>query len=126
MPTAKVSAAVNDSIRPLWAFTEVWFERVATTSTCSPGLGPIGDRHGEVEELRRGAQRPDTVTSWITSVTPAADMGSQVRSEPTAATSWSIFCSVGAMVNSLTGSARRPALDPQPVGAGGEVAADRG
>ena len=74
---------------------------------------------------RRG-QAPLMVTSRMTSVTPAALIGSQSTSPPTATTSCSIRCSVEAMVNSRTGSAElRRRVITQARGAGGEVAADR-
>jgi hypothetical protein len=50
----------------------------------------------------------------MTRVTPAADMGSHVRSLPMATTSCSIRCSVEAMVNSRTGPASWPSLIQRP------------
>ncbi len=61
----------------------------------------------------------------MTRVTPAADMGSQVRSEPTAIDVLQHALEGGGDGELPDGVGQLAALDPEAVGAGGEVAADR-
>ena len=69
-----------------------------------PGRASSSARDGR----RVAVTAPEIVTSAMTSVTPAALIGSQVRSLPTAVTSCSMRCSVEAIVNSRSGSASSP------------------
>src|SRR5262249_53014807 len=59
-------------------------------------------------DVEQPGHEPETVTSPMTSDTPAADIGSHCRSAPTATTSCSMRCSVDAIVNSRSGAPSWP------------------
>src|SRR5207247_761776 len=79
--------------------------------TCTSRKRRGGRRHDRPDVAHLGdghAHAPLIITSWTTRLTPAARIGSHSTSFPTAATSFSIFWIVEAIVNSRTGPASAP------------------